>query len=361
MNAGIGVLVAVLLLLVNAFFVGAEFALISTRRSAIEPLAKAGSRRARTTLAAMEQVSLLLAGAQLGVTLASLGLGAVAEPAVAHLLEGLVDLVGAPDAVLHPLAFAIALALVVFLHVVIGETVPKNLSLARPERAALVLVPSLMALVRVSRPAISGLNALANLTLRAFRVTVRNEVTSAFTRDEVAGLIAESHREGLLGESQHGLLAGALLFESHSVRDVLIPSAALVTVPATISPSEVERLAVRTGYSRFPVTDRAGELLGYLHLKDVVDADTDAGRREAPLRSKWIRPLPHVNADSGLVAVLADMRRQGAHLARVTDADGSLLGIVALGDVLTELVREQDYTPAGTGSSPNRPGTAGSG
>jgi CBS domain containing-hemolysin-like protein len=339
-NPGVGVLIAVALLLINAFFVGAEFALISSRRSAIEPLAQAGSRRARTTLAAMEEVSLLLAGAQLGVTLASLGLGAVAEPAVAHLLEDVVDALGAPEAVLHPLAFAIALALVVFLHVVIGETVPKNLSLAGPERAALVLVPPLVALVRVSRPAISGLNAVANLTLKAVRVTPRNEVTSAFTRDEVAGLIAESHREGLLGESEHELLSGALHFESLAARDVIIPGTALVTVPASVTPSQIERLAVRTGYSRFPIVDASGDLLGYIHLKDAVDTDT--ADRERPVRSKWIRPLPHVNADSNLAAVLADMRRQGAHLARVTTSEGRLVGVVALGDVLTALVRQND-------------------
>jgi CBS domain containing-hemolysin-like protein len=345
MNPGIGVLVAVVLLLANAFFVGAEFALISSRRSSIEPLAAAGSRRARTTLAAMEQVSLLLAAAQLGITLASLGLGAVAEPAVAHLLEDLVQAVGAPDAVVHPIAFAIALLLVVFLHVVVGETVPKNLAIAGPERSALVLVPPLMALVRVLRPFIAGFNAIANVVLRLFRVQPKDEVTSAFTRDEVAGLIAESHREGLLDASEHGLLAGALDFETRTARDVLIPSPSLVTVTTRVTPAEVEQLSVRTGYSRFPVEDPAGELIGYLHLKDVLE--TDPAVRSAPVRHKWIRPLPHVNATATLAEVLADMRRQGTHLARATEADGALVGVVGLGDVLAELVREAGDTRQG--------------
>src|SRR5690348_12813917 len=141
-----GLLLALLLLLLNAFFVGAEFSVISARRSQIEPLAAAGSRSARTALRAMERISLMLACAQLGVTVCSLGLGAVAEPAIAHLIEAPAHAAGLPEDVVDPIAFGLALALVVYLHVVIGEMVPKNLALAGPDRAVLVLAPPLMAI-----------------------------------------------------------------------------------------------------------------------------------------------------------------------------------------------------------------------
>ena len=141
MSDTVAVVLAVLLLAGNAFFVGAEFALVSARRSAIEPLAEAGDSRARTTLRAMEQVSLMMAGSQLGITVCSLGLGAVAEPAVAHRLERVFELLGLPQWLLHPLAFAIALAVVVALHMVLGEMVPKNLAIAGPERSALLFRP----------------------------------------------------------------------------------------------------------------------------------------------------------------------------------------------------------------------------
>ena len=137
-----GILLTVFLLAANAFFVGAEFALISARRSQIEPRAQAGSRMARTTLKAMEKVSLMMAGAQLGITMASLGLGAVSEPALAHLMEPVFHDLGLPDAWLHPVAFVIAMTIVVFLHVVVGEMVPKNIAIAGPDRAALI-APSL--------------------------------------------------------------------------------------------------------------------------------------------------------------------------------------------------------------------------
>src|SRR5687768_2882790 len=141
MTTGSALVLGVLLLIGNAFFVGAEFALIAARRSQIEPRAEEGSRMARTTLRAMEHVSLVMAGAQLGITVCSLGLGAVAEPAVAHLLEPILEAIRVPDQLLHPIAFAIALSIVVYAHVVLGEMVPKNLAIAGPERAALVLGP----------------------------------------------------------------------------------------------------------------------------------------------------------------------------------------------------------------------------
>lgn len=329
---------ALFLLLANSFFVAAEFALISARRTNIEPKAQAGSRRAKTTLAAMEDVSLMMAGAQLGITICSLGLGAVGEPAIAHIIEGPFESWGMPDALLHPIAFSIALTIVVFLHVVIGEMVPKNMALAGPDRSALALAPPLVLIVRVLRPAIAGLNLVANLSLRIFKVVPRDEVTSAFTRDEVAGLVEESRREGLLGEHGHGLLSGALTFDQRDASGVLLAVDELETIDAGSTPREVEQASARTGYSRFPVRARDGDLIGYLHLKDVLE--TDPVQRGEPVATKWIRPLIRVSATDSLRTVLATMQRHGAHLARVTDAEGGLLGLVALEDVVEELVGE---------------------
>ena len=178
MSTGLAFTVAVLLLVANAFFVGAEFAVMAARRSQIEPMAADGSRRAKETLWAMEHVSSMLATAQLGVTVCSLGLGAVAEPAIAHLLEGAFEAVSLPEGLVHPVAFGLALALVVYLHVVIGEMVPKNLAIAGPERAALLLAPALVWLSRALSPLIQVLNGVANWVLRRMRVVPSDEVTS---------------------------------------------------------------------------------------------------------------------------------------------------------------------------------------
>ncbi|MGY1694056.1 MULTISPECIES: hemolysin family protein [unclassified Geodermatophilus] len=346
-----GVLVAVVLLLANAFFVGAEFALISARRSSIEPLADAGSRRARTTLAAMERVSLMMAGAQLGITVCSLGLGAIGEPAVAHLLEPLFALLSVPEGLVHPISFVIALTVVVALHVVIGEMVPKNLALAGPDRAALVLTPPLAAVVTVLKPVIVALNALANAALRLLGVRPKDEVTSAFTRDEVAGLIGESRAGGLLDQRGFELLTGALGLEERDTRSVLIPRAALTVVAPGDDTAAVERAAAATGYSRFPVADGA-ELLGYVHVKDVLVAD---GAPEPRVRD-ITRPLPRVAADDDLRRTLGVMQTGRAQLAAVADG-GRVVGVVALEDILEELVGEiRDAAHRAPAREPGRTG-----
>ena len=328
--------VALVLLGVNAFFVGAEFALISARRTTIEPKAQSGSRQARTTLGAMENVSLMMAGAQLGITICSLGLGAVGEPAVAHLIEAPFASAGIPEALLHPVAFTIALAVVVFAHVVIGEMVPKNIALAGPDRAALVLAPPLVLIVGILKPLIAALNAVANLSLRAVKVTPRDEVTSAFTREQVAALVAESHREGLLAHDARDLLSGALGFDERTARAVLLPAETLRAVPAGATPRQVEAAAAASGYSRFPVTGPDGAFTGYLHLKDALQPDPDL--RGAPIPAEHLRPLVRVGDQDTLRAVLATMNNAGAHLARVTDTTGATVGLVALEDVIEELV-----------------------
>jgi CBS domain containing-hemolysin-like protein len=333
-----GIVLAVVLLAFNAFFVGAEFALLSARRSQIEPLAQTGSRAARTTLRAMEHVSLVMAGAQLGITVCSLGLGAVGEPAVAHLLEPVFHRLSVPDDLLHPVSFVVAMAVVVYLHVVLGEMVPKNIALAGPDRAALVLGPPMMAIVTVLRPVIALMNLVANGVLRMFRIEPKDEVSSTFTRDQVAALVEESRLEGAIEVDEYERLAGALGFTEKSVSAVLMPRDSLSTVRLGSSGADVESLCAATGFSRFPVEDPSSDLLGYLHIKDVLEVD-DA-RRDRVVDAKWIRPFATVGPDDLLHEALESLQARGAHMARVVTRAGEVLGVVTLEDVLEELVGE---------------------
>jgi CBS domain containing-hemolysin-like protein len=340
------VLLAVALLVANAFFVGAEFALISARRTQIEPRAAEGSRAARTTLRAMEQVALVMAGAQLGITMASLGLGAIGEPAVAHLIEPGLHALHVPESLLHPVAFVLALSIVVYLHVVLGEMVPKNIAIAGPERSALLLGPPMMLVVWLLKPVVVSLNAIANVVVRLLRIEPKDEVASAFTREEVAAMVDESRGEGLLEPDEYDRLAGALGFTERTVTDVLLPTRDLVTVPQRATGAEVEEVCAETGFSRFPVESPSGELVGYLHIKDVLE--TDPERRERPVEDKWIRPFATVRPGDVLHDSLSRLRSRGAHMGRVVDDDGQVLGLVALEDVLEELVGEiRDAAHAG--------------
>lgn len=202
--------IGALTLLTNAFFVGAEFALISVRRSQIEPRARTGNKRARMTLWALEHLSAMMATAQLGITVSSLVLGAVAEPAIAHLMEPAFEAAGIPHALVHPIAFVIALALATYLHMLVGEMVPKNIALAAPVPSALLLGPPLVALTRALRPFVFGINAFANALLRLLRVEPKDEVESVFTDDQLARMVVDSSEAGLLSPADGERLRDAL-------------------------------------------------------------------------------------------------------------------------------------------------------
>lgn len=330
-----GLVLTVVLLGANAFFVGAEFALISARRTIIEPRALSGSWAAKVTLKAMENVSLMMAGAQLGITICSLALGYISEPAIAHLLEVPFAATGVPEAFVHPIAFAIALSLVTYLHVVFGEMVPKNIALAGPERMAMVLAPVLVGIVTVLRPLLWVLNGIANVILRLLRVEPKDEVTSVFTRDEVAALVEESRHGGLLEANDERLLLGALTFEQRSVTGIVIPLDRVTTLPAGVTPAQAETVAAG-GFSRFPIFDVFGELAGYVHIKDLIEIDEDA--RDTPIDPSLIRALPTIDRDMPLRRALTLMQNSGAHLGLVLDERGRVEGIVTLEDMLEELV-----------------------
>jgi CBS domain containing-hemolysin-like protein len=331
-----------ILLVVNAFFVGAEFAVISARRSQIEPRAEAGGRAAKTALWAMEHATLMLATSQLGITVCSLLILNVSEPAIHHLLEIPLELTGWPEEVVGAIAFAIALIVVSFLHVVFGEMVPKNISFSVPDRAVLILAPPLVAVATVFKPVIWSLNATANGILRLFRVEPKNEATSAFTADEVQTIIATSTREGVLTDTT-GTLTNAFEFTEKRVRDVALAHDALVTLAEDATPADVERAVAQHGFSRYVLVNDAGEPTGYVHLKDVIDLRAD--EFDEPVPPKRIRQLISVFWDSELEDALALMRRSGAHVARAFDEHGETRGVLFLEDIIETLVGEvQDAT-----------------
>ncbi|GAA2792261.1 hemolysin family protein [Saccharopolyspora taberi] len=336
MTDSTAILLGVALLLLNALFVGAEFSLLSSRRDRLEALVDQGVGRARLVIRASQEGSLMLTSAQLGITLCSLGLGRLGEPAVAHRLEVLVAPLRIPGPVLHAVAFAIALAIVVVLHVLVGEMVPKNLALADPERLALWLVPFLVGFVKLARPLIALFNMMANAVLRLLRVEPKDELETAYTSSELAELLVESRREGLLEQAEHRRLAQTLSSVEHVVGDVLVPLADLTTLPNGFTLGDVEHAVASTGFSRFPVRGQDGSLRGYLHVKDVLDqAGEDPSTPVDPVR---VRSLPAVAADARLDQALARLRRAGSHLATAVDAAGRPVGVVALEDLVEEYV-----------------------
>ncbi len=348
MSTFLSLVATLLLLLGNAFFVGAEFAIITARRDRLEALAREGKTRAVVAIEASRQLPLLIAGAQLGITVCSLALGALAEPSIAGLLEGPFGALGLPEAVVHGVAFAIALGIVVTLHTVLGEMVPKNLAIAGPERAAMALVPVHFAFCRLVRPLLAVFTAVSTAILKLVDVVPRDELESAYTPDELATMIAESRREGLLDDSEHRRLANTLSSAERTVAEVLVPMDKLKTVPHPPTVGDVEAAVAETGFSRFPVRMPDGSLNGYVHVKDVLDqVDADPATRVPWSR---VRGLPELPADSRLDEALAALRRAQSHLAKAVSADRVVLGVVALEDLVEEYVGTvRDGTHIGNG------------
>ncbi|MDQ0579560.1 hemolysin family protein [Streptomyces rishiriensis] len=332
-------LIALATLVVNAFFVGAEFALISVRRSQIEQHLEGGAqgaqgdRRAKSVLWGLQHVSALMAAAQLGITLCTLILGVVAEPAIAHLLEPVFHAVGVPEGAGHAVSFVIALAVATYLHMLLGEMVPKNIALAEPVRTALLLGPPLVTLARALRPVIFAINAFANGLLKLLRIETKDEVAAAFSDAQLAQIVKDAGEAGLIDERALERLHDALELGRRPVRDVVLPLERVVYARVGVTPEELERLAAESGFSRFPVVDEGRRIVGYLHVKDALDASP----WDTAFRLGDMRPIARVREATPLDDVLTAMRGSRTHLAAVLGSDGRLSGLVTMEDVLQEL------------------------
>ena len=331
-----GIVASIGLLLANAFFVGASFALVSARRSQIEPAANAGSRRAIRTLAAMDRLPLMMAGAQLGITICSVGLGALAEPAIAHLLEGPIEAAGLPHGAVHPVAFSVALLLVVLAHVLVGEMVPKNFTLALPDRAAVLLGPPLSTFSRLFSVLLALVRGMAAAVMWMLRIRPSEHIDSTYGLHEMAEIAAESHREGLIDDDEYGRMARALDFTGMTAADVLIPRDRLYTLAQDATTADVEAMAGRARHLRFPVLDAAGTMIGYVHAKDLLTRG-ELGRVGIPI-APAVRSMPAVAGDAPLPDVLTQLRGTRSPMAVVNGPDGPV-GVITLDDVVVALIR----------------------
>lgn len=333
------ILMIVALLLANAFFVAAEFGLISSRKDRIENLIAQGRRGAKRVLYATEHLSILLAACQLGITICSLILGKVAEPAIAHFIEEPFLNWGLPENLLHPVSFVIALTIITFLHILFGEMVPKNIALAGPETLAIWLTPTLIVFMRITRPIITFMNWIARITLRAFGIEQRDELDATVDQEQLATMIAQSRSEGLLDAEEALRLRKALRSENRSIKEVIIPLDDVRTIPfGARGPklADIEEAVNETGFSRFPVTNKQGSYVGYIHIKDVLDRFDDSNPDAIVHRSE-IRPLSVVDAAGNLDDALHTMHRKSAHMAQVRER-GELIGVLSLEDLIEEYV-----------------------
>ena len=323
-------LVSVLLLVLNAFFVAAEFAVVASKRHRLEDLAERGSLAARAAVGASRELSLMLAGAQLGITLCTLGLGSLAKPAVAELLTPVFTLARVPDAAAYVVSVVLAVGIVVLLHMVIGEMAPKSWAIAHPERSAVLLALPFRGFAWVARPALSLLNAMANGCLRLVGVTPQNELGQVHGPKELQLLIASSKDHGMLAEPEHRVLAGAIDLDTTPLTEVLVPMDQAVGVPATATCADAEALSRDTGRSRLVVRD-GEDTVGLAHVRDIVRADA-----EAPVTGVTT-PALHVDQGLSLLDTISRMRAGHAQLV-IVDGPAGPVGLVTMEDLLERVL-----------------------
>ncbi|MFE9051440.1 hemolysin family protein [Streptomyces rubiginosohelvolus] len=334
MSFPLALFVTVLLLIGSGFFVAAEFALVAAKRHRMEQAVARGQRGAKAALAGMRELSLMLAGAQLGITICTLGLGSVSKPAISHELDPLLEKLGLPAALSYGIAFALAMIVVVFLHMVVGEMAPKSWAIAHPERSAMLLSPAFRAVVNAVRPLIRLMNWISNGLVRLCRVTPRDELTSVHNRDQLTHLIEESERLGLISKGDSGLMTRSLTEPQAPVSTLRIPAERIATVPADAGLDEVLATAAEADRTRLLVRD-GDDILGSVHARDALVAR--AGGR-AVLARDLARPVPELAPEETAAHAVEQLRERRAAIAVVRDGEGRLTGLVSLDDLLARLL-----------------------
>ncbi|MGV9777342.1 hemolysin family protein [Streptosporangium sp. NPDC003464] len=334
MNLPTGLILTLLLLVGNGFFVASEFALVAAKRHRLEKAAARGNRAAAAAVKGIRELSLMLAGAQLGITLCSLGLGVVSEPLIAGSLTPLFDSLGLPRAAAHAVAFVIALGIVTFLHMVVGEMAPKSWAIAHPERSATILALPFRAFTVAVRPVLTALNGASNLLLRMVRVRPGDGTATPRTPEQLQHLVEESRRLGLIDTDEHVVLSQALDAPNAEIASLATPVTAIVGVPAGAPPQEVIDTSARSRRTRLVVWD-GDRPAGVIHVRDAYLARRRGSRVRAGELAYRLPALPSETSISDAVGVL---RAAHSQLALVHAADGTLKGMVSLDDLLTTLL-----------------------
>jgi CBS domain containing-hemolysin-like protein len=335
------ILIGVVLLVLNGGFVAAEIALLAARRTRVEEAADAGDPRAKRALASLTELSITFSGAQLGITMCSLGLGAVAEPAVASLFARWLSGTQLPEGAVPVVAIVLALSLVVFLHMVVGEMAPKNLALARAEHVAFVLARPFGWFVTLLRPLILLLNGLANLLVRAVRVEPVDEHKLVHTAEELALVVAESGDRGTIEAQDARVISAALKLAEIDAEAAMTARVDLVGLPEDATVAELLAVAAESGHTRLPVyRDDLDHVVGIVNVKDALVGDV--GDPATTSVAAVLRPIPAVPESRDLESLLREMLEGRAHAALVVDEYGGTAGLVTLEDVLEELVGEID-------------------
>jgi CBS domain containing-hemolysin-like protein len=335
----LGLLAILGLVLANAYFVATEFALVAVRRSQVQLWVAEGRRGAAAASRAIQHLDDAIAATQLGITLASIGLGFLGEPALARVLAPPLAAAGLGSLVaVHGLAVVVAFSIVTFLHVVVGELAPKALALDRPGEVALACARPLLVFARVFRPVLVVMNGAGNALVRGLGVRPAGQSGRVHSPQELQLLVSEAGREGRIRSDAARMLDNVFRMSQKRVRDVMVPRERVLAVPRTIREQDLLDLILEEGYTRLPVYDGGlDKVVGVLHTKDLLHL---FAQKHVVVLADAIRPHDEISPDLSIADALRRFRREHRHLAVVREPEGPLLGIVTLEDVLEAIVGE---------------------
>lgn len=337
MSTGLNLLITLLLVLLNGFFVAVEFALVKVRSTRIAELANTGKGSARMALHAIHHLDMYLSASQVGISLASIALGRVGEPVVAELMMPLFHLLGVPESLRHSIAFAVGLGVVTAIHIVVGEQAPKYWAIQRPEAAALSLAYPLHWFYVLFRPAITALNAVTTLILRIFRIEAGSEHELAHTEEELRMILTASGESGVLKDSEVDLVKHVFEFADKVAWDIMVPRVDMVYLDATWPLERNLQIANSHTYTRFPLCEGDSDhVLGMIHIKDLVRLGATGGGDIRQVK----RDIIFVPETKSIDQLLREFQVRKMHMAVVVDEYGGTAGIVTLEDVLEEIVGE---------------------
>jgi CBS domain containing-hemolysin-like protein len=334
---------ALLLVALNGLFVAAEFAFVRIRATQAERLEREGNASARLVRAAVRRLDAYLAVCQLGITISSLGLGALGEPALAVLIDPLIDTLGIPEDLTHPIAFALAFSIITFLHVVFGELVPKTVAIQRTEGTSLFVAPFMRFFYYLLLPLTTVFNGTANAITRMVGILPASEGDDTHSEEEIRQLIAQSRRQGALEEDEEDMVDAVFELNDTRAREIMVPRPDAVTLPADLPLRKLVSVAAAGNYTRYPIYegDSSDRIIGAVHIKDVLRTIESEGGLEAELTARdLMREVLIVPENRTLDEILEDFQRQELQIAIVIDEWGSFEGLFTLEDIIEEIVGE---------------------
>ncbi|MFG6149079.1 hemolysin family protein [Halobacillus sp. B23F22_1] len=337
METTIKLLAVGVLIILTAFFVASEFAIVKVRRSKLESKADAGDKKSKLALKLVDNLDDYLSACQLGITITALGLGWLGEPTLDHLLQPLIGEAGLPAAISHTISFAIAFSIITFLHVVLGELAPKTVAIQKAERITLLVSRPLIFFHKIMYPFIFVLNGSANALVRLFGIATARESGEVHSEEELRYILNQSFKQGEINRSEYKYVDRIFEFDNRMAKEIMVPRTEMAALDTNDSMKNNIRIMKQNRYTRYPVIDGDKDnILGVIHMKEFFYDDIE----KMGLLKPYIKPVVRVFENIAIQELLVRMQKERTHLAILIDEYGGTSGLVTIEDILEEIVGE---------------------